>query len=78
MFLISVCVFGGFKNLNKPFQIFNHNTNTLAAHVHSSQFFKDQLFVADLGNNAVFEYRAVNEKFELRLITELVSEKTNE
>ena len=37
-------------------QIFNHNSKNEDSHAHSAQFFKDDLFVADLGRNAVYEY----------------------
>lgn len=43
--------------ISKASQLFNHNTDSIVSHVHSAQFIKDKLFVADLGKNAVYEYQ---------------------
>lgn len=37
-------------------QVFDHNGKQEASHAHSAQFFKEDLFVADLGRNAVYHY----------------------
>lgn len=51
--------------LNEAFQIFNYNTTEKVSHVHSAQFFKDELYVADLGTNAVYQYKLKNDVYEL-------------
>lgn len=43
-------------NLLDALQIFDHNSKNEDSHAHSAQFFKDDLFVADLGRNAVYQY----------------------
>ena len=52
-------------SLSKAYQVFDHNSENEVSHAHSAQFFKDRLFVADLGKNAVDEYKAVKDSFEL-------------
>jgi 6-phosphogluconolactonase len=52
-------------SLSKAYQVFDHNIENEVSHAHSAQFFKDRLYVADLGKNAVFEYQLVKENFEL-------------
>ena len=44
-------------SLNKADQIFDYNLPEKVSHAHSAQFFKDNLFVADLGINAVYQYK---------------------
>lgn len=51
--------------LSKAYQVFDHNTENEVSHAHSAQFFEDRLYVADLGKNAVFEYRTENDSFKL-------------
>lgn len=51
--------------LIKAGQVFNHNENNRVAHVHSSKFFKNQLFVADLGRDAIFEYLRKGSTYKL-------------
>lgn len=43
-------------SLGEASQIFDHNLENKKAHTHSAQFFKDKLYVADLGRNAVYLY----------------------
>ncbi|WP_188651811.1 lactonase family protein [Yeosuana aromativorans] len=43
-------------SLNEASQVFDHKTSGQVSHVHSAQFFKNNLFVADLGLNAVYQY----------------------
>lgn len=52
-------------SLNGASQVFNHNTDSIASHAHSAQFYKDQLYVSDLGRNAVYNYKLENEKYTL-------------
>lgn len=52
-------------SLNDASQIFNHNADKIASHAHSAQFFEDHLFVADLGRNAVYQYRLKNDSYQL-------------
>ena len=47
-------------SLSAASQTFDHNTDKNSAHAHSAQFYKDQLFVADLGMNAVYQYKLTN------------------
>lgn len=46
--------------LKETTQVFNHNTKEQKSHVHSAQFFKNDLFVADLGRNAIYNYHLDN------------------
>lgn len=52
--------------LNEAFQVFNFNTTDIISHAHSAQFFKDELFVADLGTNAVSHYKLSDKKYQLK------------
>ena len=51
--------------LSKAYQVLDHNTENEVSHAHSAQFFKDRLYVADLGKNAVFEYKTEKDNFKL-------------
>ncbi|MDD7884518.1 lactonase family protein [Flavivirga sp. 57AJ16] len=51
--------------LNEAFQVINHKTDSLISHVHSAQFFNEDLYVADLGLNAVFNYQLSNNNYKL-------------
>ena len=52
--------------LSNAYQVFNHNTPDSISHAHSAQFFKDQLYVSDLGRNAVYNYQlSSNNNYEL-------------
>ncbi|MGE5942883.1 MAG: lactonase family protein [Flavobacteriales bacterium] len=51
--------------LNEASQIFDFNTADRKSHAHSAQFFKDELFVADLGMNTLYQYKLKNESYEL-------------
>lgn len=51
--------------LNDASQVFNHNTDTIVSHAHSAQFYKDQLYVSDLGKNGVYNYKLENGKYTL-------------
>ncbi|MEP1487974.1 MAG: lactonase family protein [Algibacter sp.] len=52
--------------LSEATQVFNHNIENQKSHVHSAQFYKEDLFVADLGRNAVYNYQLLNNKYELK------------
>ena len=51
--------------LNEASQIFNYNTTDKTSHAHSAQFFKEELYIADLGMNAVYQYKLNNSEYEL-------------
>lgn len=51
--------------LNEASQIFNYNTAEKISHAHSAQFFKDELYIADLGMNAVYQYKIKNNSYQL-------------
>ena len=55
--------------LNNAYQVFNHNAPDSISHAHSAQFFKDQLYVSDLGRNAVYNYQLTSNKKNYELIT---------
>jgi len=47
-------------------QVFDHNTENEKARAHSAQFYKDELFVADLGRNALYHYELNSKNYELQ------------
>ncbi|WP_372754283.1 lactonase family protein [Mariniflexile sp.] len=51
--------------LNDASQIFNYNLTDEVSHAHSAQFFRDDLYIADLGMNAVYQYKLKNDSYEL-------------
>lgn len=53
-------------SLNKASQIFNHNTENKKSHAHSALFFKNDLFVSDLGRNALYNYQLENNSYKLK------------
>tara|TARA_R110002049_G_scaffold277039_1_gene455355 strand:+ start:10367 stop:11431 length:1065 start_codon:yes stop_codon:yes gene_type:complete len=54
-------------SLSEAFQVFDHNAENEKSHVHSAQFFKDDLFVSDLGRNAVYQYTLKDGLYQLKL-----------
>ncbi|MFV0539746.1 MAG: lactonase family protein [Aestuariibaculum sp.] len=48
------------ENLSTATQVIDHFTRTEKAHVHSAQFINNDLFVADLGKNALYLYNTQN------------------
>ncbi|MEL0454907.1 lactonase family protein [Flavobacteriaceae bacterium SZ-1-7] len=52
-------------SLNVASQVFDHNTDDEKSHAHSAQFFEDNLFVSDLGRNALYQYKLKESKYEL-------------
>lgn len=52
--------------LTEATQVFNHNVADSVSHAHSAQFFDNDLFVADLGRNAMYNYKlAENNAYKL-------------
>lgn len=51
--------------LNEASQVFDYNTPDIKSHAHSAQFLRDELFVSDLGMNALYQYRLKNDNYEL-------------
>ncbi len=47
-------------------QVFDQNSADRAAHAHSAIFYKDDLFAADLGRNAVYHYQLEDYKYKLK------------
>jgi 6-phosphogluconolactonase len=53
-------------SLNKASQVFNHNIKTRKSHAHSAQFYKNNLFVSDLGRNGLYQYQLDNDVYKLK------------
>ena len=53
-------------SINGNAQVFNHNTTSKTSHVHSSKFYKNNLFVADLGNDFLAQYVFNGKKYTLK------------
>tara|TARA_R110002050_G_scaffold94765_2_gene197249 strand:- start:109916 stop:110983 length:1068 start_codon:yes stop_codon:yes gene_type:complete len=53
-------------SLNTASQVFNHNSEDQKSHAHSAQFYKEDLFVSDLGRNAVYQYKLKNNEYQLK------------
>lgn len=51
--------------LNEASQIFEYHTDEKKSHAHSAQFYNDELFISDLGMNAVYQYQLKNNAYEL-------------
>jgi 6-phosphogluconolactonase len=51
--------------LDDASQVFEYNSSDQKSHAHSAQFFNDELFVSDLGMNAVYQYQLKNNTYEL-------------
>ena len=56
-------------SLNESFQVLNHNIDSIVSHAHSAQFYKDNLYISDLGKNGVYKYQLYNNKEEYELVT---------
>ncbi|WP_298530978.1 lactonase family protein [uncultured Algibacter sp.] len=52
--------------LGEASQVFNHNKGEKPARAHSAQFHENDLYVADLGNNAVYHYELDGDKYKLK------------
>lgn len=46
-------------------QVFDHNSRYEQSHAHYAQFYKDELFVSDLGRNAIYQYYLRNDDYVL-------------
>jgi len=55
--------------LNDAYQVFDYSSTGRVSHAHSAQFFKDKLFVSDLGINSVYEYKLNSNKASYELIS---------
>ena len=53
-------------SVNKASQIFDHNTENEKAKAHSALFFKKDLFIADLGRNALYQYILKDDDYTLK------------
>ncbi|NOR28893.1 MAG: beta-propeller fold lactonase family protein [Lutibacter sp.] len=62
---ISIHKIGGNGEIKPANQILNHNTVKKKSHAHSTQFFKNDLFVADLGRNFLAHYSKEDSNFVL-------------
>ena len=51
--------------LNKATQVFNYNSAENVSHVHSAQFFREEIYITDLGTNKVYQYKLKNNNYEL-------------
>lgn len=63
---IAIYPINGDGSLAEAAQVFNHSNDDKKSHAHSSLFFKDELFVADLGRNAMFQYVLKNNTYQLK------------
>ncbi|WP_158845535.1 lactonase family protein [Algibacter sp. L1A34] len=53
-------------SLNKASQVFDHNSETKKSHAHSAQFYKNDLFVSDLGRNRLYQYKLETDSYKLK------------
>jgi 6-phosphogluconolactonase len=53
-------------SLAEATQVFDHNIKERESHAHSALFFNDELFVADLGRNAMYQYILKDDAYELK------------
>ena len=51
--------------LTEALQVLDHNNDSIASHVHFAQFYKNQLYVSDLGKNDVYNYQLENNTYKL-------------
>ena len=52
-------------SITEAFQVLDHNTDSIASHVHSAKFLKDDLFISDLGRNAFYQYKLKDDLYTL-------------
>lgn len=63
---VSIYPIKGNGSINKASQVFNHNEeDEKPARAHSSQFYKDNLFVSDLGRNRFYQYKLVDNNYQI-------------
>lgn len=53
-------------SLKEASQVFDHNVENEKARAHSAQFYKDEIFVADLGRNALYQYKLKGDNYKLK------------
>ena len=53
-------------SLTEAVQVFDHNTENEASHAHFAQFFKNSIYVSDLGRNALYEYELEGNSYKLK------------
>ncbi|MFK2818728.1 lactonase family protein [Flavobacteriaceae sp. LMIT009] len=53
-------------SLTEAVQVFDHNAENEASHAHFAEFFKNSIYVSDLGRNALYEYQLKNNDYELK------------
>jgi 6-phosphogluconolactonase len=53
-------------SLSEAIQVFDHNTENEASHAHFAQFFKNSIYVSDLGRNAIYEYELEDINYRLK------------
>ncbi|GAA3583141.1 lactonase family protein [Snuella lapsa] len=56
-------------HLDEAYKVFNHNAPDSISHAHSAQFYKDKLYVSDLGRNGVYNYQLSENQEDYNLIT---------
>lgn len=52
-------------SLSEASQVFDHNSESEKSHAHSAQFFNDDLYVADLGRNALYQYKLEDNNYKV-------------
>ena len=52
--------------VNEAFQVIDHNIESIKSHAHSAKFFKNNLFVADLGRDFLAQYEENNNNYLLK------------
>lgn len=52
-------------SLSEASQVFDHNSKKEKSHAHSAKFFKDEIFVADLGRNAIYHYKIKGDQYKI-------------
>ncbi len=62
---VSVYPINSDGSLCEASQVFDHNSEAQQSHAHSAQFFNGDLFVADLGRNAVYQYKLKDDSYIL-------------
>ncbi|MBJ6369141.1 lactonase family protein [Snuella sedimenti] len=56
-------------HLDKAYKVFNHNAPDSISHAHSAHFYKDKLYVSDLGRNGLYNYQLSENQEDYNLIT---------
>ena len=53
-------------SVSEAFQVLDHNTETEKSHAHSAKFFKNNLFIADLGRDFLAQYHENGNAYSLK------------